>query len=65
MVKGMPVKVSEIDDHDMHINEHIAYMLGNEFENASKIDEKLEEKFLKHIREHKKIKSLIEQSQKE
>ena len=65
LTKGQKVKVSEIDNHDMHINEHIAYMLGSEYESRVKIDEKLEEKFLQHIREHKKMKSLIEQSLKE
>jgi len=26
------VKISEIDEHDIHINEHIAFMLGGDFE---------------------------------
>ena len=65
LIKDLHVSVSEIDDHDMHINEHIAYMLGSEYENQIKINKGLEEKFLEHIRQHKKMKSLTEQAQKE
>ena len=55
------VKVSEIDDHDIHINEHISYMLGGDFEKRSTPE--IEQKFLEHIREHKKFKALILQNE--
>ena len=53
MFDNIEVKVKEIDDHNLHINEHIAYMLSNSFQNEA--DNTTEEIFLKHIREHKKI----------
>ena len=46
---------SQIDDHKLHINEHIAFMLGEDYEKAIQKDKKLEERFLKHINEHKKL----------
>ena len=49
------ITVSEIDDHDLHINEHIAFMLGQDFENASKKNEELEKLFMQHINNHKKL----------
>ena len=53
MMEKENVEVKEIDDHNLHINEHIAYMLsGNFFKEA---DKETEEIFLKHIREHKKL----------
>lgn len=53
MFDNIEVKVKEIDDHNLHINEHIAYMLSNSFQNEA--DNTTEEIFLKHIREHKKF----------
>lgn len=53
MFDNIEVKVKEIDDHNLHINEHIAYMLSNSFQNEA--DNTTEEIFIKHIREHKKI----------
>ena len=55
MLKGNDVKVSEIDNHSLHINEHIAFMLGQDFEEKCEKDDKLEERFLKHINQHKKM----------
>ncbi len=60
LIKGEMVKVSEIDNHELHINEHIAFMLGEDFERAIKKDEKLEEKYLEHINKHKKLKIMEE-----
>ena len=53
MFDNIEVKVKEIDDHNLHINEHIAYMLSNSFQNEA--DNTTEEIFIKHIREHKKF----------
>jgi len=41
----------EIDDHEIHINEHIAFILGGEFDKNKNKD--LENKILNHIRQHK------------
>ena len=53
MLDGVNVKVSEIDDHALHINEHIAFMLGSDFEAAKANNPKIEELFLQHIKMHK------------
>ena len=52
MFKNEDAVVSEIDDHSLHINEHIAFMLSEDFEKAN-IKGNLEKKFLKHINSHK------------
>lgn len=54
MLDGLSCKIMEIDEHKLHINEHIAFMLGEEYEMAKAKNEKLEEIFLEHIRAHKK-----------
>ena len=43
----------EIDDHDIHISEHIAFMLGGEFEKYK--NEEMEQLMLSHIQEHKEM----------
>ena len=48
----------EIDDHDVHINEHIAFMLGGEFEKKLKRNPQIDKVMLNHIREHKKFKEV-------
>jgi hypothetical protein len=56
LVNGLGIKGPlEIDNHEVHINEHIAFMLGGEFEKKVKIDSSLLDKILKHIREHKQL----------
>ncbi len=47
------VEVLEIDNHDLHIKTHIAYMLSNEYEEKLKTNPGLKEKILAHIRVHK------------
>ena len=54
MLDGKEVKTSEIDNDELHLNEHISFMLGQDYEKKLEQNEKLEETFLKHIREHKK-----------
>lgn len=54
-MKGEEVKVSEIDAHDLHVNEHIAFMLSEEFEKACEKNKTIEDKFLKHINNHKDV----------
>lgn len=53
MMQGEGVKVSEIDNHQLHINEHIAFMLSQDFEESAQKNEKLEDEFLTHIKKHK------------
>lgn len=53
MLDGVVVKVREIDDHELHINEHIAFMLGVDYEKIREKNPRIEEIFLSHIREHK------------
>ena len=48
-------KPLEIDNHALHIDEHIAFMLSEEFYKNSKINEKIEDVMLKHIKEHKEF----------
>ena len=52
------IKVCEIDDHGLHIDEHVRFMLTSEFENQKRKNPKLEEVMLAHIREHKKFKQV-------
>ena len=56
MLDGVNCSVCEIDDHDLHINEHIAFMLSEDFEKAKVKNNKLEEIILGHIKSHKKMK---------
>lgn len=56
LIQGESAEVLEIDDHILHINEHIAFMLGGEY--AKKQTKEMEEKFLEHIRMHKKFQKL-------
>ena len=49
------VKVSEIDDHEIHIAEHTSFMLSGEFANLCGANPELEETVLAHIRAHKKL----------
>ena len=61
MLKGNQMEVSEIDDNDIHINQHIAFMLSNEYEKKIKSKPEIKDLFLNHIREHK----MSNQSQKD
>lgn len=56
LFKGENAEVLEIDEHDLHIAEHIAFMIGTEF--SKNQSEKIKNMFLKHIRMHKKMKKL-------
>ncbi len=47
------VEVTEIDDHLLHINEHIGFMLTKEYEEYKAKSPNIKEKFLAHIRLHK------------
>lgn len=57
MLKNDSCEVKEIDDHELHINEHICFMLGKEYEEKVKNSQKIEEIFLNHIEKHKIMKN--------
>ncbi len=45
----------EIDDHNLHINEHICFMLTDEYEKKYNLNKNLEKTILDHIRQHKQF----------
>lgn len=51
IMRGTKVVVEDFDDHSLHINEHISFLLSEEFEKNSQNIQK--EKIKQHIREHK------------
>lgn len=51
MNEAIEVEVKEIDDHSLHINQHISYMLKVVY--AGEVNKKVEEIFLRHIRAHR------------
>ncbi len=56
------LKIFPIDDHKIHIDEHTAYILGGEIK--KKINgQKIIEKLLKHIEEHKKLLKISEKEE--
>lgn len=50
--QNMAPELLEIDEHQMHINEHIAFLLSDDYE-KTKNKTKLKEVLLKHIEDHK------------
>lgn len=55
---GEEIKVSEIDDHDLHIAEHTAYILGGAIKRQKVGKSVIEKCLVEHIRQHKKFKAL-------
>lgn len=53
----------EIDNHDLHINEHTCFMLSDEFEKASKRNPKIEKLMLEHIRQHKQFRQITNEKE--
>ena len=56
-------KPKDIDDHELHINAHICFMLSNDFERKCVKNEKLEKKLLEHIKQHKLYQTLTIQAE--
>ena len=48
-----PLEVLSVDNHKIHIDEHIAYILGSEIKNKKNL-KNVQENLLSHIEEHKK-----------
>lgn len=55
IVEGQIKFPLEIDNHSLHIDEHIAFMLSEEFYKSLAKNSKLEEIMLEHIRKHKEF----------
>lgn len=53
----------EIDNHDLHINEHTCFMLSDEFEKASKCNPNIEKLMLEHIRQHKQFRQITNEKE--
>jgi len=51
---GKEPKVQSIDDHNIHITEHTAFLLTDTLNDDDEEDRKIKEMLLKHIEEHKK-----------
>ena len=58
-MEGKILEPLEVDDHDIHITEHTALLLGSEFGKKAEKNNKLIENVLQHIRLHKKMKMII------
>ncbi len=58
MSTGKISNPKEIDDHKTHINQHITYMLGEEYSRIIKKKGHLEKEILNHINKHKEMLSL-------
>lgn len=56
------ISVNELDDHDVHIDEHTKYMLSVDFEKAIASKPEISERMQKHVREHRTYKKLTEES---
>jgi len=54
-VKDGPIEIEEVDDDDLHINEHVKAVIGNDYA----LDKQAKERMLEHIRMHKKKKALM------
>lgn len=62
--KNTNILPTEIDDNKIHLNEHIAFMLSNEFDKLKERQPEIEKLFLEHIRAHKMIESQTQEIQK-
>jgi len=56
--KGECPEVTEIDDHDIHINEHISYLLSMQIDNTNEKKNKIIKALTEHIKMHKVVKSM-------
>ena len=54
MLSGAVIMPTSIDDDKLHIDEHIAFMLGADFKAENKKNDQLFAIFENHINEHRK-----------
>ena len=59
------VKVSEVDNHALHIAEHTKFYLSSEFEKLKNSNAVIEKRIIEHIREHKNFARAEKQMEKE
>lgn len=62
---GIIVNPSEVDDNDIHIEQHTAFMLGSRFAKRCQNSPELMTKLLGHIKEHRELKQKIQTNQGE
>ena len=62
---GIIVSPSEVDDNDIHIEQHTAFMLGSRFAKRCQNSPELMTKLLGHIKEHRELKQKIQTNQGE
>lgn len=55
LLGGKRVEPSQIDDHALHIDRHIAFMLNGDYEKKLAVRPELENIFLAHINKHKSM----------
>ncbi len=55
LLGGKSVEPSQIDDHALHIDRHIAFMLNGDYEKKLAVRPELESIFLAHINKHKSM----------
>lgn len=60
LMAGIMPEPKDIDDNDIHIQEHISFILGNEFEKSKLKNPEVEQIMLEHIRKHKNLKLMNE-----
>lgn len=53
LLKGEPISILPIDDHKLHIDQHIAFLLSGELKDKEN-KKAIESKILDHIEQHKK-----------
>lgn len=58
------LETMDIDDHKVHIDEHVAYLLGSEIKKKKNI-KTIQENLINHINEHKKLLKKQENTDKE
>lgn len=58
---GETISPLEVDEHDIHITEHTAFLLGGEFDKKAQKNPRRTEVILSHIRMHKQLKNLNKQ----
>ena len=54
-LKEKAPEISEVDDHELHVSEHVKFYLSHEFAELAARRPELSERLMEHIREHKKL----------
>jgi len=54
-LKEKPPEISEVDDHGLHVSEHVKFYLSHEFSELTARRPELNDVLMEHIREHKRL----------